>query len=194
MSKLNNQQQQHINNMINSYSLAGIMNDYDLVNLPLRELNKRLRVLPKQMAYNMKKRRRTLKNRKYAQNCRSKRLEQKSEMEIQNSQLKIEINRLNRLIDKIQKENSMLKCLMNKNEEFIENTSSINTNKEKDKTMISTSSNKTNMQQQQQQQHVVSSNMSQLTHLLSMPLANKTSNSSLDHYNNYHNNQQVKSL
>ena len=63
------------------------MNDHDLVNLPLRELNKRLRALPKQMAHNMKKRRRTLKNRKYAQNCRSKRLEQKSEMEIQNTHL-----------------------------------------------------------------------------------------------------------
>ena len=111
-------QTQHINNMINCYNLAGIMNDYELVNLPLRELNKRLRVLPKQMAYNMKKRRRTLKNRKYAQNCRSKRLEQKSEMEIQNNHLKHEINRLNKMIDKLQKENNELK-------KFVNNTSGI---------------------------------------------------------------------
>lgn len=108
-------QQQHINNMINSYNLAGIMNDYDLVNLPLRELNKRLRFLPKQMAYNMKKRRRTLKNRKYAQNCRSKRLEQKSEMEIQNSQLKVELQRLNKLTEKLQQENNYLRSYINSN-------------------------------------------------------------------------------
>lgn len=104
---------QHMSNMINSYNLAGIMNDYDLVNLPLRELNKRLRFLPKQMAYNMKKRRRTLKNRKYAQNCRSKRLEQKSEMEIQNSQLKMEITRLNRMLEKIQNENNLMRSYLN---------------------------------------------------------------------------------
>ena len=91
--------------------MKGIMNDFDLVNLPLRELNKRLRSLPKQMAYNLKKRRRTLKNRKYAQNCRSKRLEQKSEMEVQNSKLKIEINRLKQMLDRAQKENLTLKSL-----------------------------------------------------------------------------------
>lgn len=105
-------QNQHMANMINSYNLAGIMNDSDLVNLPLRELNKRLRFLPKQMAYNLKKRRRTLKNRKYAQNCRSKRLEQKSEMEIQNTQLKQEIVRLNKQIDKLSAENVALKSYL----------------------------------------------------------------------------------
>lgn len=89
------------------------MNDHDLVNLPLRELNKRLRALPKQNAYNMKKRRRTLKNRKYAQNCRSKRLEQKSEMEIQNNHLKTEISRLNKLIDKYKNEVTTLRNIIN---------------------------------------------------------------------------------
>jgi hypothetical protein len=92
-----------------AYDLAGILDDYELVNLPLRELNKRLRYLPKQMAYGMKKRRRTLKNRKYAQNCRSKRLEQKSEMEVQNHHLKHEIGRLHRLIESLKHENTMLK-------------------------------------------------------------------------------------
>ncbi len=96
--------------------ILGIMNDYDLVNLPLRELNKRLRALPKQMAYNMKKRRRTLKNRKYAQNCRSKRLEQKSEMEIQNHHLKSEISRLSRVIEKYKNEVATLRVAIgNKN-------------------------------------------------------------------------------
>ncbi len=96
--------------------ISGIMNDFDLVNLPLRELNKRLRALPKQMAYNMKKRRRTLKNRKYAQNCRSKRLEQKSEMEIQNHHLKSEISRLGRVIEKFKNEVATLRvAISNKN-------------------------------------------------------------------------------
>jgi hypothetical protein len=99
-----------------AYDLAGILDDYELVNLPLRELNKRLRYLPKQMAYGMKKRRRTLKNRKYAQNCRSKRLEQKSEMEVQNCHLKHEIGRLHRLIESLKHENAMLKSFVNSNE------------------------------------------------------------------------------
>lgn len=99
-----------------AYDLAGILDDYELVNLPLRELNKRLRYLPKQMAYGMKKRRRTLKNRKYAQNCRSKRLEQKSEMEVQNCHLKTEIQRLNMMIENLRQENVMLKSYLNKSD------------------------------------------------------------------------------
>ncbi len=98
-----------------AYNLAGILDDYDLVNLPLRELNKRLRYLPKQMAYNMKKRRRTLKNRKYAQNCRSKRLEQKSEMEIQNCRLKQELTQMSQMLDSLRNENHLLKTFLCKN-------------------------------------------------------------------------------
>ncbi len=187
MSKLSNQQQQHINNMINSYSLAGIMNDFDLVNLPLRELNKRLRVLPKQMAYNMKKRRRTLKNRKYAQNCRSKRLEQKSEMEVQNSQLKTEINRLNRTIEKLQKENIMLKSLMNKSDETKEkDISKLISANSKTHGMINTAQTVSSLSTSSSSSS--SSNISQLTHLLSMPLSTKASNNSnagIDHYNHF---------
>lgn len=155
---------QHMNNMINSYSLAGIMNDFDLVNLPLRELNKRLRFLPKQMAYNMKKRRRTLKNRKYAQNCRSKRLEQKSEMEIQNSQLKIEITRLNRLVEKIQSDYQMLKSYMSKPTK-IENSQSIVFEENTKNKMISSLNQNQNLNQNENQ----SLNCNQLTHLLSLP-------------------------
>lgn len=120
--------------MINSYIATGIMNDYELVNLPLRELNKRLRALPKHLAYGMKKRRRTLKNRKYAQNCRSKRLEQKSEMEIQNAQLKIEIGHLRKLVEKLQQENQHL---INNNN----NNNSSNNNSNVNKSMISSTNN-----------------------------------------------------
>ena len=75
------------------------LNDYELISLPLRELNKRLRYVPKVTAIDLKKRRRTLKNRKYAQNCRSKRLEQKCEMELTNTKLKHEISYLKKIIE-----------------------------------------------------------------------------------------------
>lgn len=175
-------QQQHINNMINSYNLAGIMNDFDLVNLPLRELNKRLRFLPKQMAYNMKKRRRTLKNRKYAQNCRSKRLEQKSEMEIQNSQLKIELQRLNKLTDKLQQENTYLRSYINSNagkslDEILDNngkSQTISSLCQSDSNSCGLPSSNTPLTP------TTPTNCNQLTQLLSLPPA---------HYNALHSHQ-----
>lgn len=172
-----NQQQQHINNMINSYNLAGIMNDYDLVNLPLRELNKRLRFLPKQMAYNMKKRRRTLKNRKYAQNCRSKRLEQKSEMEIQNSQLKVELQRLNKLTEKLQQENSYLRSCLNSNsgkslDDMLDSGKTMSSMCHSDSNSLPSSSTPLTP--------TTPTNCNQLTQLLSLPPA---------HYNSLHSHQ-----
>ena len=165
------QQQQHMSQMINSYNLAGIMNDFDLVNLPLRELNKRLRFLPKQMAYNMKKRRRTLKNRKYAQNCRSKRLEQKSEMEIQNSQLKIEINRLGKMVDKLQSENVSLKNFIHANPTTTATNTTNSTKSSADneaKNGVAANSFINNSASVSPQMTVNAG--SQLTHLLSLPL------------------------
>ncbi len=89
---------------------ASVLNDYELITLPLRELNKRLRYMPKPAAIDLKKRRRTLKNRKYAQNCRSKRLEQKCEIEVQNIRLKAEINRLQKIVDTAHKEKCLYKA------------------------------------------------------------------------------------
>ncbi|CAF0761627.1 unnamed protein product [Brachionus calyciflorus] len=172
----NSAQQQHMNNMINSYSLAGIMNDYDLVNLPLRELNKRLRFLPKQMAYNLKKRRRTLKNRKYAQNCRSKRLEQKSEMEIQNSQLKIDLQRMNKLMEKLQHENLVLRNYLNSSsgkslEDILDKNQMISTSDSTNScsSLSSSSSSSTPLTP------TTPTNCNQLTHLLSLPPVNYNS-------------------
>jgi hypothetical protein len=89
---------------------GSVLNDYELITLPLRELNKRLRYMPKPAAIDLKKRRRTLKNRKYAQNCRSKRLEQKCEIEVQNIRLKAEISRLQKVIDATHKEKCLYKA------------------------------------------------------------------------------------
>jgi hypothetical protein len=100
-----------------------MLNDYELISLPLRELNKRLRFVPKTAAIDLKKRRRTLKNRKYAQNCRSKRLEQKSEMEIQNIKLKAELSRLQKILEKTTKEKYLYKAYIT---ELIKDPSKIN--------------------------------------------------------------------
>ena len=106
-----------------------VMDDSMLVHLPLRELNKRLRALPKAVAYTLKKRRRTLKNRKYAQNCRSKRLEQKSEMEIENGYLKEEMSEMRKKIEELQRENYLLKAnLANLSKGLVSHTTDSNNN------------------------------------------------------------------
>ncbi|XP_005093284.1 uncharacterized protein LOC101850941 [Aplysia californica] len=66
---------------------SSVIDDEDLVTLPVRELNRRLQGCPKSEVQRLKQKRRTLKNRGYAQNCRSKRMLQKSELETTNKAL-----------------------------------------------------------------------------------------------------------
>ena len=73
-----------------------IIDDEDLVMLPVRELNRRLQGQPKSEVQRLKQKRRTLKNRGYAQNCRSKRIQQKSELEHSNKSLLQQIAELKR--------------------------------------------------------------------------------------------------
>jgi len=83
------------------------IDDDDLVSLPVRELNRRLQGIPKEVVLKLKQKRRTLKNRGYAQNCRSKRLHQRFQLEKQNNGLVSEMERLRMENDRLRSENDM---------------------------------------------------------------------------------------
>lgn len=78
-----------------------------LINMSVKELNKRLAVCPAFVAAKLKRCRRTLKNRGYAKNCRIKRIAAKNKLEQTNSKLLSE-NRELRVRNK-----SLLDQLMN---------------------------------------------------------------------------------
>ena len=83
------------------------IDDDDLVSLPVRELNRRLQGIPKELVLKLKQKRRTLKNRGYAQNCRSKRLHQRFQLEKQNNGLVSEMEHLRMENDRLKHENDM---------------------------------------------------------------------------------------
>uniref|UniRef100_A0A0B7ABG8 Neural retina-specific leucine zipper protein n=1 Tax=Arion vulgaris TaxID=1028688 RepID=A0A0B7ABG8_9EUPU len=83
---------------------SSVIDDEDLVTLPVRELNRRLQGCPKSEVQRLKQKRRTLKNRGYAQNCRSKRMQQKSELEVTNKSLLQKIADLKRQLSASVKE------------------------------------------------------------------------------------------
>lgn len=65
--------------------------DEEIINLPIRVLNKRLRNLPKWEIQKIRKRRRSLKNRGYASSCRQRRVAIKECLETQNQRLKMQL-------------------------------------------------------------------------------------------------------
>ena len=77
------------------------LSDELLINLSVRELNKRLHGFPRDEIQRMKQKRRTLKNRGYAQNCRTKRLAHRHELEIQNRHLQQELSKLRRDLEMV---------------------------------------------------------------------------------------------
>lgn len=70
------------------------ISDDELVLSSVRDLNRKLRGLPKDRVQSLKQRRRTLKNRGYAANCREKRVSQKELLEIEQIRLKQEVKKL----------------------------------------------------------------------------------------------------
>jgi len=73
---------------------SGDLSDDQLIQLPVRELNKKLHGLPRDTVVKLKQKRRTLKNRGYAQNCRTKRLQQRNQLEDKNKILLKELAKL----------------------------------------------------------------------------------------------------
>ncbi|XP_042911071.1 uncharacterized protein [Parasteatoda tepidariorum] len=71
----------------------GITDD-QLIQLSVRDLNRKLHGLSRDYISGVKQRRRTLKNRGYAQNCRTKRIEQKRRLETNNKSLQMERDKL----------------------------------------------------------------------------------------------------
>ena len=67
------------------------ISDDDLIKLPIRELNKRIRHLSKEEVKKIRKRRRSLKNRGYATSCRQRRVALKETLETQNQRLKAQL-------------------------------------------------------------------------------------------------------
>lgn len=80
------------------------LGDDELVNLPLRKLNKRLSDLPACEVQKMRKRRRCLKNRGYALSCRSKRQLQQKSLEEKNIQMTKELRYAKAELQKVRKE------------------------------------------------------------------------------------------
>jgi len=83
--------------------------DDELVALSVRDLNSRLKGLPKQEVTKLKQRRRTLKNRGYAQNCRTKRLVQKQDLVKTNDLLRRQVICLQRQLSSVQGERDSFK-------------------------------------------------------------------------------------
>ena len=65
--------------------------DDELMKLSIRDLNRRLKSLPKTEVHKIRKRRRSLKNRGYATSCRQRRTALKENLEIQNQRLKAQL-------------------------------------------------------------------------------------------------------
>ena len=80
------------------------INDEDLVNLPIQDLNKRLRNLPRFEAQKLRKRRRSLKNRRYATSCRQRRTAVKESLQTHNQRLKVQLGEIKENLNKTMKD------------------------------------------------------------------------------------------
>lgn len=81
----------------------------DLANLPIRELNKRLRNLRSDEAQKIRKRRRSLKNREYATSARRKRTAIKVSLTTQNQRLSAQLRQTKEILSETVKERDSYK-------------------------------------------------------------------------------------
>jgi len=86
-----------------------LINDALLLQLPVRDLNKRLQGISKEEIARLKQKRRTLKNRGYAQSCRTKRMNQRIELENANEILATELHKIKSELSRITQERDMYK-------------------------------------------------------------------------------------
>ena len=83
--------------------------DEELVELSVRDLNRRLQGLNKSEVQRLKQRRRTLKNRGYAHNCRNRRIMVKEELQTENDKLRTIISELQRKLSHVTRERDQYK-------------------------------------------------------------------------------------
>lgn len=86
-----------------------LINDALLLQLPVRDLNKRLQGISKEEVARLKQKRRTLKNRGYAQSCRTKRMNQRIELENANQALISELQKMKTELSRVAKERDLYK-------------------------------------------------------------------------------------
>ena len=94
------------------------LSDDELVLLSVRDLNRKLKGLPRDEIQRLKQRRRTLKNRGYAASCREKRLSQKDILELEKQKLEDEVVHLRHENEKIKVELDSLKDKFKALEQF----------------------------------------------------------------------------
>jgi len=86
-----------------------LINDSLLLQLPVRDLNKRLQGISKEEIARLKQKRRTLKNRGYAQSCRTKRMNQRIELENANRLLAVELQKMKSELSRVAQERDLFK-------------------------------------------------------------------------------------
>ena len=90
---------------------AELVSDSELVSLPVRDLNRRLKTLQLDRAaiLQLKQRRRTLKNRGYAHNCRQRRHLLRSELQTTRSGMEAKIEAMSKAIVRLEEERDLYK-------------------------------------------------------------------------------------
>ncbi|XP_044175500.1 transcription factor MafG-like [Acropora millepora] len=81
-------------------SFITTISDEELEKMPIQDLNKHLRGLPKTEAQMLRKRRRILKNRSYATSCRQRRVASDESLKEQNQRLKDQLREIKEILRK----------------------------------------------------------------------------------------------